>query len=181
MEMKKSYSPFGSTPLSVDEVLPDIQTGRAVYPDKDKEADASYMERINQYKHEGFHDVSEDGGGDSGDASSGGGGTLVLRVDHIEGSFSNLNEVYDKTWNEVSSAFENNMRVVVRPATPPVIINELPVINVSFENGTYSIVFLSPTSETSVGVSKLYACSADGYLQSNQCDSEGGGGNDPIT
>lgn len=71
MEMKKSYSPFGSTPLSVDEVLPDIQTGRAVYPDKDKEADASYMERINQYKHEGFHDVSEDGGGDSGGVDCG--------------------------------------------------------------------------------------------------------------
>lgn len=71
MEMKKSYSPFGSTPLSVDEVLPDIQTGRAVYPDKDKEADASYMERINQYKHEGFHDVSEDGGSSGGSVDCG--------------------------------------------------------------------------------------------------------------
>ena len=70
MEIKKSYSPFGSTSLSVDEVLPDIQTGRAVYPDKDKEADASYMERINQYKHEGFHNVSEDGG-DSGGGDCG--------------------------------------------------------------------------------------------------------------
>lgn len=81
MEMKKSYSPFGSTPLSVDEVLPDIQTGRAVYPDKDKEADASYMERINQYKHEGFHDVSEDsgssGGGDFGYSCSEGWVTLT--------------------------------------------------------------------------------------------------------
>lgn len=71
MEMKKSYSPFGSTPLSVDEVLPDIQTGRAVYPDKDKEADASYMERINQYKHEGFHDVSEGSGGSGGSVDCG--------------------------------------------------------------------------------------------------------------
>lgn len=114
-------------------------------------------------------------------ASSGGGGTLVVKFDRIEGSFPNLRTVYDKTWNEVSSALENNMRVVVRPETPPGILNELPVISVLLENDTYSIVFLKPTSKTSVGLVELYACSADGYLQSKQCDSEGGGGNDPIT
>lgn len=115
MEMKKSYSPFGSTPLSVDEVLPDIQTGRAVYPDKDKEADASYMERINQYKHEGFHDVSEDGGSSGDDASSGGGGgtsePFVLEKVSEESSIR-----FNKTFGEIKEAFNSGKSIWVLDA-----------------------------------------------------------------
>lgn len=104
MEIKKNYGPFGSTPLSVDEVLPDIQTGRAVYPDKDKEADASYVERINQYKHEGFHDVSEDGGGSSGV----GGGVMMLDLNDEE------NSIEGATWQEAYDAIQNGTMVYLK-------------------------------------------------------------------
>ena len=115
---------------------------------------------------------------EEGIANAGGGGTLVVGFDRLEGDFPNVYEVYDKTWSEVSSALENNIRVVVRPEDPRGITNVFPVVTARLFEGAYSIGFLKPISETSIGVTILYACSADGYLQSKQCDSEGGGGGD---
>lgn len=114
-----------------------------------------------------------------GSGGSDGSDTLVVKFDHVEGELPNPNEVYDKTWNEVFSALENNIRVVVRfedLEDPQNGIGIFPVIGARLYEGVYSIAYIIRSSEENVGARDLYASSADGYLQSNQPGSEGGGG-----
>jgi hypothetical protein len=91
------------------EINRDIQTGRAVYADKDKyENDEAYKASIDKYVREGFHlifgtpDQPSEGGGSSG----GGGGAEPLILTDTNGTL-------DKTWQEIYDAFANGSQIVV--------------------------------------------------------------------
>lgn len=82
----------------------DIQTGRAVYADKDKyENDEAYKANIDKYVAEGFHLIfgTPDQPSEGGSGESGGGGAEPLIVNVIS------DVSLDKTWQEIHDAFPN--------------------------------------------------------------------------
>lgn len=103
-------------------------------------------------------------------AEGGGGGTLVIRVDHTEGTYPNVNTIYDKTWQEVKDALSSGKRVITLSdgmlgTTQQIIL----------ETGTEPFVVkgIKPGNPIADTVT-LYACSEDGYLQTAECESSGG-------
>ena len=106
--------------------------------------------------------------------ASQGGGTLVIRVAHIEGDeFNPTNVVFDKTFSEVEQAFQSLERVVVAMG------NALyPVIDVYKDEESFpqyfAVGYIAATPQ--LIRETLKACSEDGYLQTASCSSSGGGG-----
>ena len=112
------------------------------------------------------------------EASQGGGDTLVVRVDHTDdSSFPNVNFIYDKTWREVYNAITNGDVVVFPTNNPKARQRQHIAVGVSGdeEQGLYTVICLGVDSQGSVSTMTVYACSADGYLQSQECESSGGG------
>lgn len=105
---------------------------------------------------------------EQGIAENSGGGTLVIREDRHEG----LNIIYDKTWTEVKNALTNGERVIIAAVDGDGNPSQLNVVEAVFRNNKYSITFIN-TDPTAI-ISGLWACSEDGYLQTEQCS--GGGG-----
>ena len=101
---------------------------------------------------------------------SGGTESLIVGVDHTEGTYPNVNTIYDKTWQEVKDALSSGKRVITLSdgmlgTTQQIIL----------ETGTEPFVVkgIKPGNPIADTVT-LYACSEDGYLQTAECESSGG-------
>lgn len=103
--------------------------------------------------------------------------TLVIRIDHVEGDIPNINVIYDKTWREVRDAIISGKFIAVILAGDDGYAIQGYVFKAAAE--PYVVEFIDLTVQNT---KNLYACSEDGYLQSAECGSSGGGGGDvPIS
>ncbi len=101
------------------------------------------------------------------------GGTLVIRADHQEGTAPLFITIYDKTYREVEDALASGQRVFIQGAArEPDFPKQCPVVRA--EDNT--VIYYDEGENSAVSAFRLYACSADGYLQDVECD-----GDDPIS
>lgn len=106
-----------------------------------------------------------------------GGGTLVVRVDHIEGTPPNENIILDKTWKEVRDALANGICVIcVDQESDTYVSNDLILLAQTDADNGYVVQGIRHEGDNILTTS-YHACSEDGYLQSEAC-SGGGGGTD---
>lgn len=99
--------------------------------------------------------------------------TLVIRRDHVEGDFPNINAIYDKTWREVRNAIISGKFIAVMLADDESYALQGYVFKAATE--PYVVEYIDLTV---LNTKRLYACSEDGYLQDAECGSSGGGGSE---
>lgn len=102
--------------------------------------------------------------------------TLVIRIDHVEGDIPNINVIYNKTWREVRDAIISGKFIAVILGDD----DDYALQGYVFQAVTepYVVRFIDLTVQN---IKSLYACSEDGYLQTAECGSSGGGGSEEAS